>query len=310
MNEAPSSEPPPGRKGESNSMLREYFARASRWFWDAFGVGAVADDIKEHRDLVKEKARVLWVLTVFVVLAGLGGVWIQSCRSEGEISKARSESASNHVALQIVQGLYQSNDAANRHLEFQLVRAENERDNARAKLAPFEIRAAQLYTNELPTEALSRLYRDIQPDTFIVQANGILLTNNTTKSGRNFIDLRETRALDLSVRPSGRFPMKGLTLIFSIPEIGLSNIVTRDWSPFSGSLSLADSESPQITSNVFSLVAVCQSLVPPRMEWRAYPISFSTNVPFGHLRTLLKVYTERSEPQEFDIQLNVLRKYD
>lgn len=79
------------------------------------------------------------------------------------LQKKESELRDRFVEMRTKAARVEGLDSKVQDLQFQLVRAENERDNARAKLAPFEIRAAQLYTNELPTEQLNELFKDFSP---------------------------------------------------------------------------------------------------------------------------------------------------
>jgi hypothetical protein len=290
------------------SLLVEFLRHPLRWFFQSLGVESAADALEEGAAVVKNKAKALWLLLVIFALGGLSGCWYKGTQLEPRIEELDSLWKSNNIALQVIQGNYETQAKLVDEKNFQIVGLKADLHRAEEQLDPWKQIAAHIYTNEPPTKQLGLLAEQIQSITNILQlldptrSTFDVYFNRKLLSGSDWIPCTITnRHFEIAIKNSGELTLEGVTVIYSPTSSAIAVINNDAWKAEGGRLQLATV--PFEDTNIRPFVARAANplgagswFIPPRL-------TVSTNTSGGPFTAVLEVYASRSRMQRYLLSL-------
>lgn len=191
-------------------------------------------------------------------------------------------------------------------LQFEVLKQQDIATKAVGELAPFKALAAKVYTNELPSDQLNRLWQDIQPDQFSVALNGVLLTNNW--QGRSLLPnpqrvwIGSNTTLKISVTNDGRLPLVRTTVAVAGMWTESTNIKWSFGWGKGGSYGLTTTTGEEVDFPM--RVATSQNSIPARSKFVVPQIEILGAIPpMKNPETFIHVHSDRSEPRIFHVAI-------
>lgn len=274
--------------GAASGIAKGFLAVIWEQFWDWCGLQAVGSQMKDHATAHAagiKIGRVLAVLSILMLAAGVCGFLISGCRrndvAENYRNKAEGYSDDNNRLIRENSDLKRERDK----FDLKLTIAEKQANLPIQSNSPPDKRL------DLVLEKVESLVNALPPaPTFAISINDRVLQNTNEPV---VIELDESRIIAIGVRNLGEITIENISVQFAGSSLALTNVIASDWRALGQLLALENQNLKHTGTPCWTTTS--EKSVGGGQLWSTWPITISTNFQQPFLISSIAAYSDRSK---------------